>query len=114
MSIQAEDLSGYVPTFGYQMAPASEKQLQALEKFGIDPDSIENAGKAELLLNRLIKRQSEGLARPRQIKQLEARGFQHVGTWTFQQADNMISRIAALGWKRVPPGIIPSEYVPEN
>lgn len=113
MSIQAEDLSSYAPSFGYQMAPASEKQLQALEKFGINPDAIDNAGKAELLLSRLVKRQREGLARPRQIKQLEARGFQHVGTWTFEQADKMISRIAALGWRGVPPGIIPQEYIPE-
>ncbi|NBH72175.1 DEAD/DEAH box helicase [Clostridiaceae bacterium] len=113
MSIQSEDLSGYVPSFGYQMAPASDKQLQALEKFGINPNTIDNAGKAELLLNRLIKRQKEGLARPRQIKQLESRGFRHVGNWTFEQADKMIARIAALGWKRIPPGVVPQEYVPE-
>lgn len=113
MSIQAEDLSGYVPPFGYQMGPPSDKQLKALEKFGINPDAVDNMGKAELLLDRLIKRQKEGLARPRQIKQLEDRGFQHVGTWTFEQADKMISRIAALGWRSVPPGVNPQEYVPE-
>ena len=113
MSIQEEDLSGYVPPFGYQMGPPSDKQLKALEKFGINPDAVDNMGKAELLLDRLIKRQKEGLARPRQIKQLEDRGFQHVGTWTFEQADKMISRIAALGWRSVPPGVNPQEYVPE-
>ncbi len=113
MSIQAEDLSGYVPSFGYQMGPPSDKQLKALEKFGINPNAVDNMGKAELLLDRLIKRQKEGLARPRQIKQLEDRGFQHVGTWTFEQADKMISRIAALGWRGVPPGVNPQEYVPE-
>lgn len=113
MSIQAEDLSGYVPSFGYQMGPPSEKQLKALEKFGINPDAVDNAGKAEMLLERLIKRQKEGLARPRQIKQLEDRGFKHVDTWTFEQADKMISRIAAQGWRGVPPGVNPQEYVPE-
>ena len=113
MSVQAEDLSGYVPSFGYQMGPASSEQLRALEKFGINPDAVDNAGKAELLLNRLIKRQEAGLARPRQIKQLESRGFRHVGTWTFEQADRMISRIAARGWRGVPPGVNPQEYVPE-
>lgn len=114
MSIQAEDLSGYVPSFGYQAGPASEKQLAALEKFGINPDAVDNAGKAELLLNRLIKRQQEGLARPRQIKQLELKGFQHVGTWTFKQADKMLDRIAALGWRGTPPGIDPWTYVPDG
>ena len=53
MSIQAEDLSSYVPAFGWECSPASEKQLQALEKFGIYPDEIDNAGKASLLLDRL-------------------------------------------------------------
>ena len=33
--IQAEDLSSYVPSFGWEMMPPSEKQLAALEKFGI-------------------------------------------------------------------------------
>ena len=44
MSIQAEDLSGYVPAFGWEMAPPSEKQKKALEKLGILPDEIDNAG----------------------------------------------------------------------
>lgn len=113
LSIQAEDLSGYVPAFGYQMAPASDSQLKTLEKFGILPDGIENAGKAEVLINRLVKRKEEGLSTPRQIRQLEGRGFQHVGTWTFDQANSMISRIAAQGWRGVPPGVVPQTYVPE-
>ena len=112
MSIQAEDLSGYIPAFGWEMGPPSDKQKAALEKFGILPDEIENAGKAAKLLDRLNKRQQEGLARPRQIKQLEKRGFVHVGNWTFEQADNMIARIAAQGWKGIPRGIDPATYVP--
>ena len=113
MSIQAEDLSGYVPSFGWEAGPPSDEQKNALEKFGILPEEVTNTGKASKLLERLQKRQQEGLARPRQIKQLEMRGFKHVGTWSFEAADNMISRIAALGWRGVPPGIIPGEYVPE-
>ena len=31
MSIQAEDLAGYVPAFGWEMAPPSDKQKQTLE-----------------------------------------------------------------------------------
>ena len=57
MSIQAEDLSGYVPAFGWEMAPPSDKQKQELEKRGILPDEIDNAGKANLILDRLHKRQ---------------------------------------------------------
>ena len=109
MSIQAEDLSGYVPAFGWEMWPPSEKQKATLEKLGILPDQIENAGKAAKILDRLDKRKEEGLTTPKQIRFLEGRGFQHVGTWQFETARKLIDRIAANGW-RIPQGINPQEY----
>ena len=109
MSIQAEDLSSYVPTFGYQMEPPSANQKTTLEKLGIFPDEVESAGKAELLLNRLSARRDEGLTTPKQIRFLESKGFQHVGTWQFETAKKLIDRIAAAGWV-VPRGINPAEY----
>lgn len=109
MSIQAEDLSGYVPSFGWEMAPPSDKQKSSLEKLGISAEQIDNAGKAAKLLDRLDKRRTEGLTTPKQIRFLESRGFQHVGTWQFETAKNMIDRIAAAGW-RIPQGIVPQEY----
>lgn len=109
MSIQAEDLSGYVPSFGWEIGPATENQKKTLEKLGILPDQIENAGKASKLLDRLDKRRQEGLTTPKQIRFLEGRGFQHVGTWQFDTARKLIDRIAANGW-RVPPDIVPQEY----
>lgn len=112
MSIQAQDLSGYVPSFGWEMSPPSQKQLDALEKYGIYPNEIDNAGKAAMLLERLNKRRMDGLSTPKQIRLLENKGFLHVGEWTFQQASNMITRIAANGW-RVPVSVIPAKYVPE-
>lgn len=109
MSIQAEDLAGYVPAFGWEMAPPSDKQKKTLEKLGIMPDEIDNAGKASKLLDRLDKRRQEGLTTPKQIRFLESRGFQHVGTWQFDTAKKLIDRIAGNGW-RIPHDIIPSEY----
>lgn len=111
MSIQAEDLSGYVPAFGWEMAPPSDKQKATLEKLGIMPDEIDNAGKAKKLLDRLDKRRQEGLTTPKQIRFLEGRGFQHVGTWDFEAAKSMIDRIAASGW-HTPRGVNPQEYIP--
>ena len=35
---QAEDLTSYVPSFGWEMAPPSDQQVSALEKLGILPD----------------------------------------------------------------------------
>lgn len=112
MSIQAEDLSGYVPTFGWEAGPPSEQQTAALEKLGILPDAVESAGKAALLLDRLNKRRDEGLTTPKQIRCLEKYGFQHVGTWSFEAARHMIDRIAAQGWRGVPKGVNPRTYTP--
>lgn len=109
MSIQAEDLSGYIPAFGWEMAPPSDNQKKTLEKLGIMPDEINNAGKAAKILDRLTKRRLEGLTTPKQIRFLEGRGFQHVGTWKFDTAKKLIDRIAANGW-RIPSEINPREY----
>lgn len=109
MSIQAQDLAGYVPSFGWEMSPPTEKQVRTLEKLGICPDEIENAGKAKLLLDRLSKRREAGLTTPKQIRFLEGKGFRHVGTWQFETARDLIDRIAANGW-RVPHTIDPYTY----
>jgi len=112
MSIASEDLAGYVPTFGWECEPPSKKQLESLEKMGINPDEIENAGKASLLMFKLNQRRASGLTTPKQIRFLEGRGFQHVGQWQFSDAKRLIDRIAANGW-RVPHGIVPGTYKPE-
>lgn len=112
MSIQAEDLTGYVPAFGWESSPPTAEQLTALEKLGIQPDGVDSAGKAGLLLDRLAKRRDEGLTTPKQIRCLERYGFTHVGTWSFDAAKNMIDRIAVAGWRGAPRGIDPKTYTP--
>lgn len=113
MSIASEDLTGYVPQFAWEMAPASDAQKAALEKAGICPDEIGCAGKASLLMDKIAKRRAEGLATPKQIRQLEGRGFRRVGEWTMDQASALISRIAANGW-RTPASIDPATYEPSR
>lgn len=111
LSIQAEDLSSYVPAFGWEMGPPTDKQRTTLEKLGILPDEIDNAGKAKKLLDRLGKRRLEGLTTPKQIRFLEGKGFEHVGTWPFESAKSLIDRIAGNDW-RVPYDINPATYTP--
>ena len=111
MSIQAEDLAGYIPAFGWEQGPPSANQVKTLEKLGIFPDQIESAGKASKILDRLDKRRHEGLTTPKQIRFLEGRGFRHVGTWQFSEARHLIDRVAGNGW-RVPRDITPHEYKP--
>ena len=113
MSIQAADLANYIPAFGWECAPPTDKQRASLEKMGIFPDEIENAGKAKLILERLAKRRAEGLTTPKQIRLLENKGFKKVGTWQFDEASALINRIAANNW-RVPHDINAAEYQPKN
>jgi len=111
LSIAAEDLADYTPTFTWEMAPPTQKQLDFLEKRGIYAASVENMGKASMLIDRLMQRQNEGLSTPKQIRLLERYGFRYVGTWSFDAASRIISRLAALNWK-LPHGFNPATYMP--
>ena len=111
MSIQDMQLINYVPPFGKDMQPPTEAQKQTLEKLQINPEGVESAGKAAMLIDKVLNRRKDGMATPRQIRQLEQRGFIDVGRWTFEQARKLIDRIAGNGW-RTPPGIDPRTYVP--
>ncbi|MCD8013337.1 MAG: DEAD/DEAH box helicase [Lachnospiraceae bacterium] len=113
MSIAAEDLSRYVPTFAWETAPPSLKQLEFLERRGILPDEVKNCGYASLLIDRLKRRQDEGLATPRQIRCLERYGFRQVGTWSFEGANKLISLLAKNHW-RIPHWIDPVTYRPKE
>ena len=111
MSIRDLDLMHYVPPFGKDMQPPTEIQKKTLEKLQINPDGVESAGKASMLIDKITQRQMSSMATPRQIRQLENRGFENVGTWSFEQARRLIDRIAANGW-RTPYDINPHSYVP--
>ena len=108
-SISAEDLINYQPTSVWEMGPASEKQLAYLERMGIDRGQIQNMGMASLYIDRLVSRRYEGLSTPKQIRALEKRGYEHVGTWDFSEASKLIDIWAKAEWK---PWKIPQEYVP--
>lgn len=111
MSINARDLVDYVPPFGWAAQDPTTRQREDLEKLGIRADNVKSQGEAEMILDKLNERKRSGLATPRQIKQLEMRGFQNVGTWSFEQARNLIDRIAGNGW-RTPRDINPKAYRP--
>ena len=111
LSIAAEDLTSYAPTFAWETAPPTDKQLTFLEHRGIYPESVQNAGLASLLIDRLKRRQDLGLATPKQIRCLERYGFRKVGTWTFSDASSLISQLADNHW-RVPYWIAPDTYRP--
>lgn len=94
------------------MAPPSTAQLAALEKAGIFPDEVKCQGHASRLLDTISKRRMEGMTTPKQIRRLEWFGFNHVGTWQFDQAKKLIDRIAGNMW-RVPFDINPKSFKPK-
>lgn len=111
LSIAAEDLTNYVPTFAWEMGPPTTNQLLFLERRGIFPETIENCGMASMLIDRLKRRQEEGLATPKQIRCLERYGFRRVGTWQFEAANKIIGMLAGNNW-RLPNGLQPTLYTP--
>lgn len=93
------------------MAPPSAAQLAYLEKAGIYADEVKCQGHASRLIDLIVKRRAEGLATPKQIRCLERYGFTGVGTWEFDAANKMITRISANSW-RVPFNIDVRSYQP--
>lgn len=108
-SINDEALINYEPTYFWEKEPATDKQIAVLEKMGIATDTIQNKGYASLLFEKLKMRQSMGYASPKQIRELEKRGFRNVGTWTFNEASKVISTIASNDW-RLPQWLNPLTY----
>lgn len=91
-------LADYEPTFKWEEADATEKQIKALENFGIDAEGI-SKGYACQLMDRLIGRASNGMATVKQIRALRRFGYDPID-WTFEQASEKMNALAAVGWKR--------------
>ena len=112
LALQDESLVNYMPVFAWEMKPPTEKQLQALNNFGISTDGIDCCGKASALLDRLIKRSKSNMSSPRQIRTLAQLGFRRAGEWSFASANRIISWLAKNRW-RVPYWVDPETYMPE-
>jgi hypothetical protein len=79
----------------------------------MDTDEIKTRGQASALIDALTKRIDAGLATPKQVRFLEQKGFMHVGLWSKESANKMISRIQANRWM-VPFNIDPHTYDPRG
>lgn len=113
MSIQDLDLAEYRPTFAWEVGAPTDGQKRALENFGLDSDAVESRGQASALIDALMKRIDSGLATPKQVRLLEHYGFKHVGGWSKDAANKMISRIQMNKW-RVPRSVNPATYDPRG
>ena len=91
-------LADYEPTFKWEEDDATQKQIDMLQKFGIDADGI-TKGYACAIADRLIKRSMKHLATVKQVRTLQSHGYD-AAEWTFEEASRKLSALAAVGWKR--------------
>ena len=100
----------FVAEFPWEREPATEKQIKLIENAGINTDGM-CKGQASKIIDAIFRRRDAGLATAKQMRMLEQKGFQNVGLWTFEQANDMMGRLARNRW-RVPYGINPETYIP--
>lgn len=89
----------YVRRFGFK--PPSEKQLAALEKFGMEKRDLEDLSRnaASKLLDSLFKRKAEGLASLKQVRQLAKYGVAEKNL-PAERAKQAMEYLAKNGWGR--------------
>ena len=88
-------LAEFTPTMKWHEQSPTDRQLQALAKFGIDSSRVVCKGQASILLDRLITRRQLGLATPKQVRILRRRGHPHPETATFAEASGFIDSCLA-------------------
>lgn len=111
LSINDESLIDYVPIFGWEIAPATDKQVKVIEQYGINADGM-SKGQASKLIDKLMSRKD--LTTPKQIKCLTKLGFKNVKDWKKQEASAIIAELQSCGWKPWKAHIVPEFYVPKS
>ena len=91
-------LADYEPSFKWEEADATQKQIEALERFGIDAEGI-TKGYACKIMDTVIGRSDKGLATMKQVRALKRAGYD-AAQWSFEEASKKISRLASVGWRR--------------
>ena len=92
-------LADYEPSFKWEEADATQKQVECLEKFGIDAEGI-TKGYACRIMDTVIGRSKKGLATMKQVRLLNRFGYEKAAQMTMDEATKKISRLAAVGWQR--------------
>jgi len=67
LCLHDDALMEYVPLMAWEKAPASEKQLSAIRKFGIDATMVTCKGHASMIIDRLFARAKQKLATVKQV-----------------------------------------------
>ena len=100
LSVHDDDLQDYEPEMPWEFQPASDEQIQLLEKNGFDASTIPNKGYASKILDRMAQRRELGLCSPKQMKCLQRYYGGDIGNWSFDAANAAIAALAANGWRK--------------
>ena len=92
------ELADYEPLFAWEEKEATEAQVNALNKFGIDAEGL-NRGYASKIMDKLVKRAKEHKATIKQVNALRKFGYEPLD-WTVDQASKKLSQLHAVGWQR--------------
>lgn len=92
LTLDDDTLAEYEPEMQWEADPPTEKQLETLEKFGINPESITCKGQAGLVLDRVFARMDMKLASVKQMKWLRKFGHHSPHTATFEEASAFLDQ----------------------
>lgn len=84
--MDSPSLAEYQPTMGWESAPATAKQIEALKKEGFEPDDITCKGHASKILDSIFKRRDMSLATTKQLFWLHRFKVANANSLTFQEA----------------------------
>lgn len=91
LSLNDSELWDYQPTMAWHSEPATQKQLDALNRFGIDTATISCKGHASKILEKLMARSSSGLCTVKQLHWLRKVGHPSPEMTTFTDAKTILS-----------------------
>lgn len=103
----------YIPLRKWESEAITEKQKEALKKYGFDISVIKYRGLAAALMTAAIRHFSRHRCTYKQYAFLTKRGFTDVQKWSMKDASEMMDLISRNGWK-VPNYIHVKTYKPKN
>lgn len=89
----AHALFDYEPAAKWEKKAATQRQLEALVKFGVDAESVTGMGHASAMLEVLVGRAKQGLCTLKQLRLLNRQGVPKAESMSFEDASQFIDRM---------------------
>ena len=96
VELDCVDLASYEPTMRWHSDKPSEKQLEALDRAGVDCSTISCKGLASDVLEKLAERRAKGLATLKQVRYARRLGHPAPETLSFEEARAWLERAKTM------------------